>query len=72
VAEFFPKQTFSGIDNYAQLFSDPVIRLSLRNTFIMMIFVFIFQIGVTLFLAILVDSTKLMFKFFRTVYFFPF
>jgi raffinose/stachyose/melibiose transport system permease protein len=68
---FSPKQTFIGVGNYVQLLSDPVIRGSLRNTFIMMIFVFVFQIGVSLILAILVDSTKLLFKFFRTVYFFP-
>jgi raffinose/stachyose/melibiose transport system permease protein len=37
----------------------------------MMAFVFIFQIGVAIILAILVDSTKKLFKFFRTVYFFP-
>lgn len=68
---FSPKQAFVGLDNYTHIFQDPVIRLSLRNTFIMMAGVFLFQIGVSLVLAILVDSTKKLFKFLRTIYFFP-
>jgi raffinose/stachyose/melibiose transport system permease protein len=50
---------------------DPVIRIALKNTFFMMFFVFLFQMGVALILAILLDSTKHLFKFFRTVFFFP-
>ncbi len=68
---FSPKQTFIGLDNYKQLLSDPIVRKSIGNTFIMMIGVFIFQIGVALLLAFLVSSTKKLFKLFRTIYFFP-
>lgn len=68
---FSSKQTFIGLDNYQRLLADPVIALSIRNTFIMMIGVFIFQIGVALLLAILVSSTKRAFKLLRTTYFLP-
>jgi raffinose/stachyose/melibiose transport system permease protein len=68
---FSPKQTFIGFRNYAQILNDRIIFLSLRNTFIMMFFVFLFQMGAALLLAILVDSAKRLSKFFRTVFFFP-
>ncbi len=68
---FSPRQTWAGFDNYARLLKDVVVMKSIRNTFIMMGGVFLFQVGVSLVLAILVSGTKRMFKFFRTVYFFP-
>ncbi len=68
---FSVNKTFIGLDNYKQIFGDPIIRMSLRNTGIMIIGVLIFQIGISLLLALCVDSVKHLFKFFRTVYFFP-
>ncbi len=68
---FSVNKTFIGLDNYKQIFGDPIIRISLRNTGIMIIGVLIFQIGISLLLALCVDSVKHLFKFFRTVYFFP-
>lgn len=68
---FSPKQTFIGLANYERLFQDPVILVSLRNTFIMMAGVFLFQVCLSLVLAILVSSTKKMFKVLRTTYFIP-
>lgn len=68
---FSVKQTFIGLANYQRLMADPVIGVAIRNTFIMMVGVFIFQIGVALLLAILVSTTKRMFKLLRTVYFVP-
>ena len=68
---FSPKQSFAGLSNYNRLIHDPVILVSFRNTFIMMAGVFLFQVGVSLLLAILVSKTKKMFKFLRTVYFIP-
>lgn len=68
---FSPKQTFIGWENYKNIFSDKIVSLSLRNTFVMMFFVFLFQTGVALALAILVKSCTRIFKFLRTVYFFP-
>lgn len=68
---FSPKQTFIGLANYQRLFQDPVILTALRNTLIMMAGVFLFQVCLSLLLAILVSSTKKMFKLLRTVYFIP-
>ena len=65
------EQTFIGLDNYKELIADPVIRVALRNTVILMAGVLIFQIGFALILAIMVDGIRHCFKFFRTIYFFP-
>lgn len=68
---FSPKQNFAGLKNYIRLINDPVILTALRNTFIMMVGVFIFQVGVSLLLALLVSNTGKLFKFLRTTYFLP-
>ena len=68
---FSTEQTFIGLDNYKELIADPVIRVALRNTVILMAVVLIFQIGFALILAIMVDGIRHCFKFFRTIYFFP-
>lgn len=68
---FSTEQTFIGLDNYKELIADPVIRVALRNTVILMAGVLIFQIGFSLILAIMVDGIRHCFKFFRTIYFFP-
>lgn len=68
---FSTEQTFIGLDNYKELIADPVIRVALRNTVILMAGVPIFQIGFALILAIMVDGIRHCFKFFRTIYFFP-
>lgn len=68
---FSPKQTWTGLSNYIRLINDPVIVKAIKNTFVMMIGVVFFQVGVSLLLAIMVSSTKKLFKFFRTTYFLP-
>jgi len=68
---FAPTAKFVGLDNYRQLFSDPVVLISLKNTGILMVGVLIFQVGVAMMLALMVDNARRYFKFFRTVYFFP-
>ncbi len=68
---FSTEQTFIGLDNYKELIADPVIRVALRNTVILMAGVLIFQIRFALILAIMVDGIRHCFKFFRTIYFFP-
>lgn len=68
---FSTEQTFIGLDNYKELIANPVIRVALRNTVILMAGVLIFQIGFALILAIMVDGIRHCFKFFRTIYFFP-
>lgn len=64
-------KTFIGLKNYAQFFKDPVVGISLRNTLLLIVFALVFQVGISLLLAICVDAAHHGFKFFRTVYFFP-
>jgi raffinose/stachyose/melibiose transport system permease protein len=63
--------TFIGLENYKALFTDPKIKIALINSFKMMGLTVIFQVGVALVLALLVDSIKAGQQFFRTIYFFP-
>lgn len=57
--------------NYQQLFLDPDLRTALKNTVILTVFTVVFQVGIALILALLVDSIRVGAKVFRTVYFFP-
>ena len=57
--------------NYKQLFVDPDLRTALKNTVILTVFTVVFQVGIALILALLVDSIRVGAKVFRTVYFFP-
>jgi len=62
---------FLGLDNYKRLFVDPNIIISIKNSGIIIILTVVFQVGIGLVLAILVDSITKGKKFFKTVYFFP-
>lgn len=62
---------FIGLENYKNLFIDPKIRIAILNSLKMMGLTIVFQIGIALLLAILVDSVKRGQQFFRIVYFFP-
>lgn len=57
--------------NYRQLLVDPDLRTALKNTVILTVFTVVFQVGIALILALLVDSIRVGAKVFRTVYFFP-
>lgn len=57
--------------NYKELFADPDLRTALKNTLILTVFTVIFQVGIALILALLVDSIRVGAQVFRTVYFFP-
>ena len=57
--------------NYLELFRDPDLATALKNTVILTVFTVIFQVGIALILALLVDSIRVGAKVFRTVYFFP-
>lgn len=57
--------------NYIKLFTDSIMSTALLNTALLMLFTLVFQIGIALLLALLVDSIKKGVQFFRTVYFFP-
>ena len=57
--------------NYATLFTDPKLRTALGNTVILTVCTVVFQVGVALILALLVDSIRVGAQLFRTLYFFP-
>ena len=57
--------------NYVEMFNDANMRVALRNTFLMIIATVVFEVGVALILALLVDNIKRGAKFYRIVYFFP-
>ena len=57
--------------NYVELFQDPVVGITLKNTLIMMLVTIVGQVGIAIVLALLVDNIKVGGKFFRTVFFFP-
>jgi len=68
---FSNEKTFIGLDNYRQLVNDPIVWIALKNTLILTAGAILLQAGGGLALALLTDSVKKGFKFFRTVYFFP-
>lgn len=57
--------------NYQTLFTDPKLHTALKNTVILTICTVIFQVGIALILALLVDSIRVGAQLFRTLYFFP-
>lgn len=62
---------FLGTGNYQKLFKDPDILIAIKNSGILMLLTVVFQVGIGLTLAILVDNVKHFKKFFQTVFFFP-
>jgi len=62
---------YVGLGNYIKLINDPVIRIAIKNTFILMAAVIIFEVGLGILLALFVDMIKYGKQFFKTVYFFP-
>lgn len=57
--------------NYVELFQDPNVWTSVKNTIIMMIVTLIGQVGIAIVLALMVDNVGRGKQFFRTVFFFP-
>jgi raffinose/stachyose/melibiose transport system permease protein len=58
-------------ENYARMMTDPYLGTALKNTLLMMGATIVFQVGIALGLALLVDTIRVGAQFFRTVYFFP-
>lgn len=58
-------------ENYARLFNDPYLATALKNTLLLTLCTIVFQVGIALILALLVDAIPRGAEFFRTVYFFP-
>ncbi len=57
--------------NFVKMFEDPNMLTALKNTLFLTATTIIFQVGIALVLALLVDRIKVGAHFFRTVYFFP-
>ncbi len=57
--------------NFVKMFEDPNMLTALKNTLFLTATTIIFQVGIALMLALLVDRIKVGAHFFRTVYFFP-
>ncbi|HIW21305.1 MAG TPA: sugar ABC transporter permease [Candidatus Dorea intestinavium] len=57
--------------NYVRMFTDKNMLTALKNTAIMVVVTLIFQVGIALGLALLVDNIRRGKKFFQIVYFFP-
>ena len=58
-------------ENYVRLFTDPYMHTALKNTLLLTACTIVFQVGIALILALLVDTIRVGAQFFRTVYFFP-
>ena len=58
-------------ENYARMLTDPNLRTALKNTALMIVCTVIFQVGIALILALLVDTIRVGAQVFRTIYFFP-
>ena len=58
-------------ENYQRLFTDPYMRTAMKNTLLLIVCTVVFQVGIALILALLVDTIRVGAKFFRVVYFFP-
>lgn len=61
---------FIGMKNYEKMIQDPYIHTALINSFILMGFTILFQVGFALLLAVLVDNIKKQ-SFYRVTFFFP-
>ncbi len=57
--------------NYIRMAQDPYMITAIKNSMIMLVITIVFQVGIALFLAILVDNIPKGAQFFRTVYFLP-
>ena len=58
-------------ENYVKMFNDPKMATAVENTLLTMVLTIVFQVGIALVLALLIDNIKKGTQFFRTVYFFP-
>ncbi|MDO5378057.1 MAG: sugar ABC transporter permease [Clostridia bacterium] len=67
-----PREAFIGLANYRKFFlEDATAGIALKNSLVMMVLTVVFQVGLALLLALLVDSIGRGAQFFRVVYFFP-
>ena len=57
--------------NYQMLLTDPKLHTALKNTVLLTVCTVVFQVGIALVLALLVDGIRVGAQLFRTLYFFP-
>lgn len=57
--------------NYVEMFRDPNVWISIRNTILMMVVTLVGQVGIAIALALMVDNIGRGKQFFKTVFFFP-
>ncbi len=62
---------FLGLGNYIGIARDRFARIALGNTLMIMVLSVVFQVGLALILALMVDGIRRGAQFFRTVFFFP-
>lgn len=63
---------FIGFDNFKAIFEDPVVVISLKNTFSLMLVVPLVTMSISMFFAVMLTRKKFGEKnFYRTVFFFP-
>ena len=67
---FFDKK-FVGWANYERLVTDKLLGAATLHTLEIMLYVIVFQVGIALVLAVLVDNISKLKGFYRTVFFFP-
>lgn len=66
------REEFVGVLNYHKFFfGDEMAIISLKNSLVLMVLTVVFQVGIALLLALLVNSIGRGAQFFRVVYFFP-
>lgn len=58
-------------ENYIRMLKDPCMITAVKNTLFLTLTTIIFQVGIALLLALLVDRIRVGAQLFRTVYFFP-
>lgn len=68
---WFGGKTFVGFENYIRLFTDEVARGAFLHSIELMLLVVVFQVGIAMVLAVMVESVKHWKGFFRTTFFFP-
>ncbi|HEU5140109.1 MAG TPA: sugar ABC transporter permease [Bacillales bacterium] len=68
---FASEQTFVGFENYIRLITDPIVRVATLHSLELMVLAVVFQVGIALVLAVLIDRIKHAKSFFRTSFFFP-
>ncbi|NLN50895.1 MAG: sugar ABC transporter permease [Acholeplasmataceae bacterium] len=66
-----PSPTFVGIDNYISLFTAKEFQQTLLNTLYLVGVVIVFQVGVALILALMVNSIKKLNTFYKVSFFLP-